>query len=186
MARIRIDMTMSLDGFVAGPQDDADNPMGIGGFRLFDWLDHRNDPGPHGEVYAESVATRAVISGRRTYELAGRWNGDHHDGVPVLVLTHEVPAEPPLGVVRYVSDVHECAAQARAAAGDSDVMVHGAGATQSLLRAGEVDELQLHLVPVLLGQGRSLFGELGLPVEFELVREVRTPEATHLRYRIHR
>jgi dihydrofolate reductase len=83
MATIRLYMTMSLDGYVAGPRDSVDEPMGAGGFRLFNWLDLRDAPGPSGQVYAEVTATRAVISGRRTYEHAGRWGGDHHDGVPV-------------------------------------------------------------------------------------------------------
>jgi dihydrofolate reductase len=191
MARIRLYMTMSLDGYIAGPQDSAAAPLGIGGFRLFNWLDFRAAPGPSGEVYAEVLATRAVISGRRTYELAGRWQGDHHDGVPVLVLTHDVPSEPPPGSVRYVTGVHECAAQARSAAGDGDVMVHGAGAAQALLRAGELDEMELHVVPVLLGQGRRLFDHLPAGrIELELARRLTTPEVdhahrvTHLRYRV--
>jgi dihydrofolate reductase len=191
MAQIRLYMTMSVDGYVAGPRNDADAPMGVGGFRLFNWLDLREQPGPSGDVYAEVMATRAVISGRRTYELAGHWQGDHHDGVPVLVLTHDVPPEPPPGSVRFVTDVHECAAQARAAAGDGDVMVHGAGAAQALLRAGELDEMELHAVPVLLGQGRRLFDHLPAePVELELVRRLTTAEVDHphrvmhLRYRV--
>ncbi|MGE3289013.1 MAG: dihydrofolate reductase family protein [Pseudonocardia sp.] len=181
-------MTMSLDGFVAGPDDGVDAPMGTGGFRLFDWLDHRAEPGPAGQVYAEAIATRAVIAGRRTYEHAGRWNGDHHDGVPVLVLTHHVPDEPPPGVVRYVTDVRECAALARAAAGEADVMVHGAGAGQALLRARELDEVELHVVPVLLGRGRRLFDHLPAEhVELELVRRLTdTDGVAHLRYRVHR
>lgn len=193
MATIRIDMTMSLDGFVAGPDDGVDAPMGEGGFRLFNWLDRRDDPGPSGEVVAESTASRAVISGRRTYEHAGRWNGDHHDGVPVFVLTHDVPADPPPGSVRYVTDVHDAAAQARAAAGDAAVVVMGAGAAQALLRAGEVDEMEVHVVPVLLGRGRRLFDDLGEQVELELVRSLpvgqdvdRAQRALHLRYRVHR
>ncbi|MFD0689631.1 dihydrofolate reductase family protein [Actinomadura fibrosa] len=194
MAIIRLYMTMSLDGYVTGPRDSPENPMGVGGFRLFNWLDRRNDPGPSGQVYAEALATRALISGRRTYEHANGWQGDHHDGVPIFVLTHDVPDDPPPGSVRYVTDVHECATRARAAAGDGDVMVHGAGAAQALLRAGQLDELELHVVPVLLGQGRKLFD--GLPAEhidLELVRRLTTPEAedaahhvTHLRYRIRR
>jgi dihydrofolate reductase len=193
VATIRLYMTVSLDGYVAGPRDDAENPLGVGGFRLFDWLDRRNDPGPSGQVYAEGQATRAVVSGRRTFELAGRWNGDHHDGVPIFVLTHEVPDEPPPGSARYVTDVHECAARARAAAGDGDVLVHGAGAAQALLRAGELDEMELNVVPVLLGQGRRLFD--GLPpqhVELELLRRLVTEDVPapqrvmHLRYRVRR
>ena len=187
MANIRLDMSMSVDGFVAGPSDDHDNPMGVGGFRLFNWLDHRNEPGPHGDVYAEALATRALIAGRHTYELAGRWNGDHHDGVPVFVLTHQVPDDPPPGSVRYVTDVKQCASAAREAAGDADVMVHGAAAGQALLRADELDELQLHVVPVLLGQGKRLFEHLTAEhVNLELVRQLSTPEATHLRYRVQR
>jgi dihydrofolate reductase len=189
---IRLYMTMSVDGYVAGPRDGPDAPMGADGFRLFNWLDRRDDPGPSGQVYAESAATRAVISGRRTYELAGRWQGDHHDGVPIFVLTHDVPAGPPPGSVRYVTDVRECAAAARQAAGDGDVMVHGAGAAQALLRAGELDELELHVVPVLLGQGRRLFDNLPAEhVELELVRRLSTPDTEdlarrvmHLRYRV--
>ncbi|CNF58920.1 dihydrofolate reductase [Mycobacterium tuberculosis] len=192
MAIIRLYMTTSLDGYVTGPQDDADAPLGIGGFRLFNWLDRRNDPGQSGQVFGEAMSTRAVISGRRTYELADRWQGDHHDGVPVFVLTHDVPDDPPPGSVRYVTDVRECAAQARASAGDGAVMVHGAGAAQALLRAGQLDEMELHVVPVLLGQGRRLFD--GLPaehIELDLVRRLTTPETEnpaqqvmHLRYRV--
>jgi dihydrofolate reductase len=189
---IRLDMTMSLDGFVVGPQDSVDEPMGIGGFRLFNWLDRRFDPGPDGQVFAEVNATRAVIAGRRTYEHAGRWQGDHHDGVPVFVLTHTVEEDDvPPGTVRYVTDVHECAAQARAAAGSADVVAMGAGAGQALLLAGELDELELHVVPVLLGAGRRLFDHLPADhIELELVRRRVAPDvdpahqALHLRYRI--
>jgi dihydrofolate reductase len=191
---IRLYMTISLDGYVAGPRDSVDAPMGADGFRLFNWLDRRDDPGPSGAVVAEMTATRAVLAGRRTYEHAGHWQGDHHDGVPIFVLTHDVPADPPPGGVRFVTDVRDGAAQARAAAADADVMVHGAGAAQALLRAGELDELELHVVPVLLGQGRRLFDDLPAePVELDLVRrlttgdEVEPPQRVmHLRYRIRR
>jgi dihydrofolate reductase len=191
---IRLDTTMSLDGYVAGPHDSIEDPMGVGGFRLFNWLDLRHDPGPNGQVYAELLATRAVISGRRTYEHAGRWQGDHHDGVPVFVLTHHVPDDPPPGSVQYVTEVSEAAARARAAAGDADVVCTGAGAAQALLRAGQLDELDLHVVPVLLGQGRRLFDNLPAEhVELELVRTLTASDVAdsaqhviHLRYRVRR
>jgi len=189
---IRLDMTMSVDGYVVGPDDSVDAPMGDGGFRLFNWLDRRNDPGPSGQVVSESMATRAVISGRRTFEHAGQWNGDHHDGVPIFILTHEVPSEPPPGSVRYVTDARDAAAQARAAAGDADVLAMGAGAAQALLRVGELDELELHVVPVLLGRGRPLFDDLPR-VDLELVRRLTTGDEVepaqrvmHLRYRVRR
>src|SRR3954451_3657941 len=191
---LRLDMTVSLDGFVAGPDDGPEAPLGRGGFRLFNWLDRRHDPGPSGEVYAEATATRAVLAGRRTYELAGRWGGDHHDGVPIVVLTHDAPDEPPPGTVEYATDPTEAAGRARAVAGDGDVLVLGAGAAQALLRVGALDEIALHVVPVLLGRGRRLFE--GLPaelVELELVRRRETPDTedlarrvTHLRYRVRR
>src|SRR5215210_1887364 len=192
MGIIRMYMTVSLDGYVAGPRDSVDEPMGVGGFRLFNWLDRRNDPGPSGQVFAEIMSSRAVIAGRRTYEHAGRWQGDHHDGVPIFVLTHSVDEDDgPPGSVRYVTDVRECAALARAAAGDADVVAMGAGAGQALIRASELDELELHLVPVLLGRGRRLFDHLPADhVELELTRRLMARDvdpahqALHLRYRV--
>jgi dihydrofolate reductase len=188
MTSIRLDMSMSLDGFIAGPDDRPGQEMGLGGFRLFNWLDDRDEPGPNGQVYADSVATGAIIAGRRTFELAGRWHGDHHDGVPILVLTtHVDEGDIPPGTARFYTDVHACAADARAGAGGRDVMVHGAGAAQALIRGGELDELEIHLVPVLLRSGRRLFDQLDdldRPVELELVRTVEGRDATHLRYRL--
>jgi dihydrofolate reductase len=190
----RLDMTISLDGYVTGPRDGVGTPMGVDGFRLFNWLDRREDPGPSGTVFAESTASRAVISGRRTYEHANRWQGDHHDGVPVFVLTHDVPADPPPGSIRYVTDARDAAARARGAAGDADVVVMGAGTARALLRVGELDEMELHVVPVLLGRGRRLFDDAtDGPVELDLVRRLTTGDEVepaqrvmHLRYRVRR
>jgi dihydrofolate reductase len=181
---IRVYMSMSLDGFVTGPDDRAGQELGAGGGRLFNWLDHRDGDGVDGEVYREALATGAVLSGRRTFELAGRWGGDHHDGVAIHVLTHD--PEPATGVTRFHDDVHACAAAARESAAGRAVMVHGAAAAQSLLRAGEVDELEIHLVPVLLGAGRPLFADDAERVELEPVRRLQGTDATHLRYRVRR
>lgn len=183
---IRLYMSMSLDGFIAGEDDRRGQEMGRRGFRLFNWLDDRFGDGPNGQVYREGLATGAVISGRRTFELAGHWNGDHHDGVPIFVLTRNVTEDDrPIGHARFISDVAECARLARAAAGDRPVLVHGAGAAQALLRAGQLDELEIHLVPVLLGRGRRLFDELAdETVELEPVRRLEGRDVTHLRYRV--
>jgi dihydrofolate reductase len=137
-------------------------------------------------VFREAMATGAVISGRRTFELAGRWQGDHHGGVPIFVLTHHIDdGDVPPGSARFVTDVEACAVQARAAAGERAVMVHGAGAAQALLRAGLLDELEIHVVPVLLGEGRPLFGSLGPGhTELELARVLDAPGVLHLRYRV--
>lgn len=187
-APIRLYMSMSLDGFIAGPDDRAGQEMGRNGGRLFNWLDDRMSPGPNGQVFGELMVTGAVISGRRTFELAGRWHGDHHDGVPVHVLTHHVDQgdEPP-GSAKFYTDAISCATEARAAAGDRAVMVHGAGAAQSLLRAGQLDELEIHLVPVLLGAGRRLFETTDSNhIELQLIRRLEGRDVTHLRYRVRR
>jgi dihydrofolate reductase len=102
------------------------------------------------------MATGAVVAGRRTFDPAGGWAGDHHDGVPIFVLTRQAPesetAKWPL--VRYVTNVGSAMAQAKEAAGEKNVLVHGARTAQLALAAGVLDELQIHLIPVLLGQGR--------------------------------
>ena len=182
---IRLHMSMSLDGFISGVDDRPGQGMGSNGFRLFNWLDDRDGPGINGQVYAEVLATKAVISGRRTFELADGWGGDHHDGVPIHVLTHRVgQGDLPDGTT-FHSDVAACAAAARATPGDEAVMMHGASAAQAFLAAGELDEMEIHLIPVLLGAGRRLFETANdQQVELELVRRLEGRDATHLRYRV--
>ena len=132
------------------------------------------------------MATGAVIVGRRTFGFVGGWAGDHHDGVPIFVPTHEAPDEPAPGHARYVTEgIASCVAQARAAAGNRDVLLHGAATAQGCLRAGLLDEMELQLVPVLLGQGRRLFENLPPDhVELELIRTLDGPGVQHLRYRV--
>ena len=168
MGKVVLYMSMSVDGFIAGPDDSAEHGLGVGGERLHGWLaDGGVDPAsyrPADEagttVFDEMMATGAVITGRRTFEFAGGWAGDHHDGVPIFVLTRAAPAEPPPGSARYVTDIASCVAAAKAAAGDRDILLHGAATAQECLRAGLLDELELSVVPVLLGQGRRLFADL--------------------------
>ncbi|WP_460664556.1 dihydrofolate reductase family protein [Kribbella swartbergensis] len=136
-----------------------------------------------GQIFGEAMSTRAVIAGRRTFELAGRWNGDHHDGVPIHILTHHVDEnDVPPGSAKFYTDVDTCVADARAASGDSPILVHGAGAAQSLLAVNQLDELEIHLVPVLLGEGRRLFDSHH--AELELTRSLQGRDAIHLRYRV--
>jgi dihydrofolate reductase len=187
-------MSMSLDGYIAGPNDGPDNPGGDGFLRLHEWglaadgAGHRS-AGAAGQLNDEIRATGAVLTGRRTAEQADHWGGDHHGrGVPIFVLSHRPPvpavAHP---LVTYLADGIESAmARAKAAAGDRDVLVHGADTAQQALAAGVLDEVQVHQVPVLLGRGRRLFEELPAPVELEIIRVIDTPEATHIRYRVRR
>jgi len=188
-------MSMSLDGYIAGPNDEPGNPGGDGFDRLHEWGITADGAivrpsGPAGELFDEAEATGAVLVGRRTAEQIDHWKGDRHGrGVPIVVLSHRPPgpavANYPL--VTYMTDGIESAmAQAKAAAGGLDVLVHGAYTAQRALEAGVLDELQIHQVPVLFGGGRRLFEVLPSRVELEIVRVIDTPEATHIRYRVRR
>ena len=190
-------MSMSLDGFVAGLNEGPDNGLGDGGDRLHEWIfagpatEHPGAPGRpagvNGEIMDEAMATGAVVAGRGTVEPADYWEGNHHDDVPIFILSREPhPAEEerwPL--VTFVSDVKTAMARAKEAARTKDVLVHGAGTAQLALAAGVLDELQIHLVPVLLGEGRRLFEHLGSDhIELAQTRIVVGEGVTHLRYRV--
>src|ERR1700754_3632442 len=169
-------MSMSVDGFVADPRDALG---GKDGNRLHAWgLEPGGETfrseGVAAEMLAQYNATGAVVAGRRTVEIVDHWGGDHH-GMPVFVPSHRPPAaavaEYPL--VTYVLDGIESAmAQAKAAAGGRDVLVHGGYTAASALESGVLDELQIHQVPVLLGGGRRLIDLLPAEVELEIVRVV--------------
>lgn len=207
MSRVFLTMAMSLDGFITGPHDDADNPAGINGMRLMDWLSSNADGDPHSEpgsegggsqwrpqdsqsriVFDEALATGAVIAGRRTAEFAGYWGGDHHDGVPIFVPTREPHDENRFERVHFVTDgIASCVERAKEASGDRDVMMHGAYTAQEALKAGVLDSIELQVRPFLLGQGRRLFD--GLPaehVDLDLVRVLQASETLHLRYDVRR
>jgi dihydrofolate reductase len=134
------------------------------------------------------MSTGAVVAGRGTFEPAGGWGGDHHDGVPIYILSrHPAPAwaaDWPL--VHYVSDLDAAMRDARDAAGDKDVLVHGASIAQRALTAGLLDEIEIHLIPVLLGDGRRLFEHLGAdPRDLERTRVLEGEAGViHIRYRV--
>jgi dihydrofolate reductase len=186
-------MSMSLDGYIAGPNDEPDNPGGDGFDRLHDWFvtpdgEFGRPAGPGGHLWDEMHATGAVLAGRRTVEQVDHWGGDAH-GRPIFVPSHRPPgpsvANYPL--VTYVTDgIASAMAQAKAVAGDQNVMVQGAYTAQRALEAGVLDELVIHLIPVLFGGGRRLFEVLPSRVELEIGRVIDTQEATHIHYRINR
>jgi dihydrofolate reductase len=189
MSNVVAIMSMSLDGYIAGSNDEPSNPGGDGFDRLHEWIispdgEFGRPSGPAGQLWDEWNATGAVLAGRRTVEQVDHWGGDHH-GVPIFVLTRAAPTEPPSGSARYVTDIASCVAEAKAAAGDRDVLLHGAATAQECLRAGLLDEMQLSVVPVLLGRGRRLFDDLP-HVELELVRVLDGPAVQHLGYRVER
>ena len=197
MSRSVLYMSMSLDGFIAGPNDEPGNPGGDGFMRLHQWYGFAADAGPTAETVDgsgigrhfldEGNETGAVLAGRNTVEQVDHWGGDHHDGVPIFVASHRPPGSSveKYPLVTYVTDgIVSAMSQAKAAAGDRDVLVHGAYTAQTALAADVLDELQIHQVPVLFGSGRRLFDVLPTRVELEIVRVIDTPEATHIRYRV--
>jgi dihydrofolate reductase len=213
MARVICDISTSLDGFIAGPNQTLEQPLGEGGEGLHEWAyrlasfreRHGMDGGEAGaddEVVKESLAAQgAVVMGRRMFTGgAGPWEDDPNaDGwwgddppfrVPVFILTHHArePVTKQGGTTfTFVTDGIEAALeQARAAAGDRDVLVAGgADAIQQSLRAGLLDELQIHLVPVLLSDGVRLLDNLGATqAGLALDRVVDSATVTHLRYRV--
>ena len=200
MSVIILYMSMSLDGYIAGPNQSVENGLGDGGERLHDWVFNgapvpddlkRGTPqleGANQQVVDEFMSTGAVVTGRGTFEAAGGWGGDHHDGAPIFVLRRSQP-EPQwtrFPLVTYVPDITEAVESAKRAAGDKNVMMHGATAARLALEAGVLDELEIHLVPVLLGGGTRLFD--GLPPEHIELQRVRVLQGdggmVHLRYRV--
>jgi dihydrofolate reductase len=183
-------MSMSLDGFIAGPNETFENGLGDGGHRLHEWA-LRGDLGEvNAQVFEEFTATGATVAGRGTFEPAGGWGGDHHDGVPIWVYSRHEPGIDISGwpLVTYTDDLGTAMTEAKRAAGDKNVLVHGAATAQLALAAGLLDELEIHLVPVLFGQGRRLFDNLA-PGQIQLERtRVLAGEdgVTHLHYRVRR
>lgn len=194
MSKSVLNMSMSLDGFVAGPDDGSHNPGGDGFMRLHQWFCPDGEKfvrpdGPAGELFDEFSSSGALLSGRRTAEQVNHWNGDAQ-GVPIFVVSHR-PPDPSVAAfpkVTYVLDgMASAMAQAKAAAGDKTVLIHGgAEVLRTALEAGVLDEIQIHQIPVLFGQGRRLFDGLSSRIELEIVRTVETPDATHIRYRVRR
>jgi dihydrofolate reductase len=184
-------MSMSLDGFVA-QRDEDPGPLHEWVFPGADGGDFdaavKRLTGVNRQIYDEFMSTGAVVAGRGTFEPAGGWGGDHHDGVPIWILSrHQAPEwvqKWPL--VHYVPDLADAMREAKTAAGDKDVLVHGAGIAQRAIPAGLLDEIEIHLVPVLFGEGRRLFDHLGLPQrKLERVRVLEGESGVvHMRYRI--
>jgi dihydrofolate reductase len=192
----------SLDGFIAGPNDGPEAPMGEGGERLLAWysageVEYRlpgtemvfNVSPQSAELLSETrTTTGALVTGRRTFDLTHGWGGSHPLDVPVFVLTHTVPQEWVYegSPFTFVTDGLESAVeQAKAVAGEKDVGVIGASLVQQCIRAGLLDEIHIDLVPVLLGDGVRLFDHLGAgPIELESTRVIEGEGVTHLTFRV--
>jgi len=198
MTEVVAAITMSVDGYIAGPDDRPGKGLGEGGERLHYWVfggPWTYDEEPHGEATGEDgewlaeVMGRigAVVSGRWTYEAAGHWGDENPWGLAVFIVTHRPEEEPPGGAFTFVSGVKEAVEQAKAAAGDKDVHVMGgADVIRQALEAGLVDELTIIVAPVVLGGGKRLFEGFSRSLELEHLGVRQSPHATFIDYRVPR
>ena len=202
MGKVLVGISMSLDGFIAGPNDGPANPLGDGGEGLFRWYSSGDTAftWPSGTMTSEISALSAahlreftptigvLLTGRRTFDITDGWDGRHPLDVPVVVLTHSIPqawaAKHPN--FTFVTDgIQSAVARARQIAGDKHVAVGAASLAQQCLRAGLLDEIHIDLAPILLGGGVPLFDGLAAkPVSLECTQVIQTPDVTHLTYRV--
>jgi dihydrofolate reductase len=201
MGKVTFNMTVSLDGFVAGPNDGPENGLGDGGDRLFNWYFSGDTEIPisdgnmvlkvspqSAEILKEALGTYgAGVWGRRTFDIAGAWDG-HPPGTPCFIVTHTVPQEWARegSPFTFVTDgVESAIRQAKIAAGDKDVVVCTASILQQCFNAGLMGEIHIDVAPLLLGNGVRLFDHLGIePIELEIIRAIEAPGVIHLGFRV--
>ena len=202
MGIVRTGLSVSLDGFIAGPNDSPEAPMGVGGEKLLAWYAAgdteyrlpRTDmvfmvSAGTAEYLAETRRTTgALVFGRRTFDLTHGWGGKHPLDVPVFVVTRSVPQDRVYegSPFTFVTDGLESALeQAQAVAGDKDVGVGAASVVQHCIKAGLLDEIHIDLAHVLLGGGVSLFDHLGTgPIDLESTKVIEGAGVTHLTFRV--
>jgi len=202
MGKVTSGLTMSLDGFIAGPNDGPEHPLGENGMRLFDWYGSGDTEyvvpsgGMTFKVSSQSAemlfeafsSIGAIVTGRRTFDITNGWGGRHPLDVPIVVLTHAVPDgwDYEGSPFTFVTDGVESAVEkARELAGEKDVAVGAASLVQQCLRAGLLDEVHVDIVPVLLGGGVRMFDHLGPEhIELERTEIVEAPDVTHMTFRV--
>ena len=202
MGKVTSGLTMSLDGFIAGPNDGLEHPLGENGMRLFDWYDSGDTEyqvpsgGMTFKVSPQSAemlnraftSIGAIVTGRRTFDITNGWGGRHPLDVPMVVLTHSVPDgwDYDGSPFTFVTDgVKSAVEEARELAGEKDVAVGAASLVQQCLEAGLLDEVHVDIVPVLLGGGVRLFDNLGSEhIELERTEIIEAPDVTHMTFRV--
>ncbi len=202
MGKVSMGLSMSLDGFIAGPNDGPERPLGEGGERLFAWYSTGDTeyrlPGtemvfrvsPQSAELLREAHPRmgAFVTGRRTFDITNGWGGNPPLGVPTFVVTHSVPQEWVYegSPFTFVTDGVESAVEkAKEVAGDKDVAVGAASIVQQCIRSGLLDVIHVDLVPVLLGDGVRLFEHLGnMPIELERTHVVEGSGVTLLTFRV--
>ena len=202
MGKVTTGLSMSLDGFIAGPNDGPGSPLGDGGERLFAWYSGGDTeyrlPGTEmvfmvspqsAQLLGEAHTNMgAFVTGRRTFDISNGWGGRPPLGVPTFVVTHSVPQEWVYegSPFTFVTDgVESAVEQARAVAGDKNVATGAASIAQQCIRAGLLDEIHIDLMPVLLGDGIRLFDHLSAgPIELESTEVIEGAGVTHLTFRV--
>jgi dihydrofolate reductase len=202
MGKVSVGLSMSLDGFIAGPNDGPERPLGEGGERLFAWYSGGDTeyglPGtemvfnvsPQSAELLREAHSRmgALVTGRRTFDITSGWGGNPPLGVPTFVVTHTVPQEWVYegSPFTFVTDgVQSAVERAKAVAGDKDVAVGAASIAQQCISAGLLDVIHVDLVPLLLGGGVRLFEHLGnTPIELESTQVIEGTGVTHLTFRV--
>ncbi len=189
MTLVICDMSTSLDGYVTGPNDSRENPFGDGAGTLHDWLSDAATDEDRVILQEMLDGVGALVMGRTSFdknEGDGGWGDSGPAGdIPCFVVTHNQPTTSYPPVFTFVTDgVVSAIEQAKHAAGDKVVTLFGATVMQQALPLGLVDEIRVHVIPVLLGGGTPLFGTLDSAITLERTQEVVTPAATHLGYRV--
>lgn len=197
MGKIFASFSISLDGFIAGPDDGLEYPLGRGGDCLFSWMNAGPESNRVDQFLAPPDASKpvieawlaecgAIVSGRRTFDIAGGWKNGHPIDVPIFVVTHNPPTQGEWGPrVSFVAEGLERAVDlAQDVAGELAVSVCAADPVQQLLRAGRLGEIELSVVPFLLGGGVRLFEHLDHPIELRQTGVIESSGVTHLRFRV--
>ena len=196
MTKVTAGITMSVDGYIAGPDDGPEKGLGEGGERLHYWVfggpwtydsEARGEATGEDAAWLEQAISRlgAVVGGRWTYEAAHHWGDENPWGLPFFIVTHRPDEEPEGGAFIFVDGVKEAIARAREAAGDKDVSVMGgADVIRQALEAGLVEELTIIVAPVVLGGGKRLFEGFTTPLDLEHIGVRQSPFATFIDYRV--
>lgn len=189
MTRVICDMSMSLDGYVTGPNDSRENPFGDGAETLHDWIFDAATDEDRALLQEVLDGAGAIVMGRTSFdknEGDGGWgDGGPLGDIPCFVVTHHEPTQAHPPIYTFVTDgVASAIEQAKEVAGDKTVGLHGATVMQQALPLGLVDEIRVHVIPVLLGSGTPLFATLDSAIKLERTQALATPAATHLEFRV--